>query len=179
MSGFSHDIAVVKIRPVDLSLIPKLKLDSGQFSKKQTKVSAAGWGLTNPYIKSKSSNVLMEVEIPITDCGPVLQHIYDLQSKTLDNSLMCAGVFDQLRSDWKNEDFKSIWTGDSGGGLFYMDDEVPVLVGIVSHVNSCINDLPVMSMPGIFTKISDESVLDFILEYSEARSKSHYSSISG
>jgi secreted trypsin-like serine protease len=175
MSEFSHDIAVVKIQPVDLSVVPKLKLDSGQFSKKKTTVFAAGWGLTKPYRKSKSNNVLMEIEIPITDCGPVLQGINDLESKALDTSIMCAGVFDQLKPNWKNEDFKSIWTGDSGGPLLYMDDDIPVLVGIVSHVKSCLNDMPVLSMPGLFTKISDESVLDFILEHSEASSKSHYS----
>jgi hypothetical protein len=169
---------VIKIKPVSLSLIPKLKLDSGKFSKLKTKVITAGWGLryTDEYLRP--SNVLMEVEMPITGCGPALEAIYKKQGIEFESSKLCAGVFDEGKTGiftpkFKASDFKSIGEGDSGGPLYYMNGDVPVLVGITSHIIAMQGELHgqlITCMPSIFTKISDPVIMDFIRKYTREES---------
>ncbi|CAG5132420.1 unnamed protein product, partial [Candidula unifasciata] len=107
---------------------------------------AAGWGTDNVNYPGLTQN-LQSVRLPIVDhslCVP------SYGSNYVNNLKICAGDFYRGGRD--------TCQGDSGGPLMCKFDNRFVVLGIVSFGSGCARP----RFPGIYTRVSHESILSFI-----------------
>ena len=100
----------------------------------------AGWGLTEENVASSASAFLQEVQIEFinnTICNANTS--YD---GAIDDSMFCAGSLAGLGVD--------ACQGDSGGPLICVENDVPVLYGVVSHGIGCGRP----DKPGVYGSVS-------------------------
>lgn len=132
--NFSNDISIWKVKVIsgDLNLIPRVELDGGYFAKPSTQLTVAGFGQTQGGEATQGSPRLLSINAPVQDSTKCSNIYKDLEKTSSPppgfdiNSQLCAG---DLQGN------KGACFGDSGGPLFYMNGNTPVIVGIVSHGN--------------------------------------------
>ncbi|KAL1117167.1 hypothetical protein AAG570_004494, partial [Ranatra chinensis] len=144
-----NDIALVKlnrtvpfsrnIQPICLPILPELR--SNDFVGMNPFI--AGWGRTSfgkfSLPCGTSSNVLMEVQIPIVE-NDICRKAYGTMGRIVTDKQICAGT-----------DHKDACLGDSGGPLMLTEQVNFFLVGIVSFGYKCGEP----NFPGVYTRVTE------------------------
>jgi secreted trypsin-like serine protease len=112
-------------------------------------LTVAGWGRLKEYSPEDSTEppqqtMLLQVQVPIVNQDMCRKLAYT----SLKASQICAG-------DWENGGRDSC-QGDSGGPIVYKNDNLTMLVGIVSYGTGCARE----KLPGVYTRVS--SFIDWI-----------------
>lgn len=156
-----HDIAILTLSRTPRCLLTRntisgpmpIILDNGNYWPASTSIphvtsgTVAGWGVDN-YQHGTTSATLHAADIYLysrTQCNNWYRPLMNGDDLSMTNG--CAGIY---------EGGLDACTGDSGGPLYILERNVPILVGIVSWGYGCA--LP--GYPGVYTLISAEK--DFI-----------------
>lgn len=117
--------------------------DFDQNAQPGTLLTALGWGLIDN--NGNQADKLQEVLLPVysaNDCAAIYQELEG------DTSRFCAGY---------REGGKDTCLGDSGGPLFYQDNGIPMIAGVVSiGPDQCASP----DLPGVYMKV--DQYLDWI-----------------
>ncbi|KAJ9082583.1 hypothetical protein DSO57_1003353 [Entomophthora muscae] len=109
---------------------------------------ALGWGRSHP--NGEFSKALQQVTVPITDFD-ICSLVWLMRGPSLDKKVqLCAG----------GQNGKGVCLGDSGGPLFKLQGNTPILLGLTSYGKPC----AWQGIPSVFTKVASFS--DFIKENS-------------
>jgi secreted trypsin-like serine protease len=146
-NNFANDVAIWKVtlKSGSLSVLGKyqVNLDNGAASKPGALLYIAGWGTTSS--GGDISDVLLETVVPVStpeNCKRAYPNVHPTS--------ICAGF---------QEGGKDTCQGDSGGPMFTQNGNgVITLVGITSYGNGC----ALKDFPGVYTRVSAESVTSFI-----------------
>jgi secreted trypsin-like serine protease len=144
----ANDVAIWKVKLVgqNATALPlaSIKLDTGSYSKADTKLTVAGWGTTSSQ-SQRVSYIMLEATVPITSDTLCKTAYPDVDSTSLCAGYQAGGI-DSCQ-------------GDSGGPLFsYKSANEFVLVGLTSYGDGCGKP----DFPGVYTRVSSSSVSDFI-----------------
>lgn len=141
----SHDIAILELEEPADPWIPFIALSNPKEGDEDPgkRAMIAGWGATFEF-DFFASDVKRVATVPILP-NPLCESILPI-----DHSMMCAGYPEgQIDS----------CQGDSGGPLFTINAQgFPKLIGIVSWGIGCGRE----GLPGVYTRISNKAVMDFI-----------------
>jgi trypsin len=129
-TSHDNDIALLYLSGEISSVIPRISVTAPP--PPDTKVMAAGWGLTSE--NGKQSLLLREVEVPI-----VTSVTCKTKYNELTDNMICAG-----------ETGKDSCQGDSGGPLFLADNNGVQQFGIVSYGVGCGRT----GWPGVYSQVN-------------------------
>ena len=151
-----NDVAILVLKNPIEGIVPISLPEAGDRSgsRENDRVIVSGWGSTKQFGGNKGSRIratrdLMEANIEVLSmerCKASLRHI---GATGVDgDSMFCA-----------MEGSKDACYGDSGGPLFFQQGDTPMQVGIVSWGIGC-----GLRFPGIYTRISDPSIRNWIAD---------------
>ena len=142
MSTSANDLALLRLlEKVPVTVVnqfPKLATteDFNSKAKPGSLLTAIGWGLIDN--NGNQADDLQQVKLPVysaEECGSIYQ---ELEGDTL---RFCAGFV---------EGGKDTCLGDSGGPLFYEENDIPVIAGVVSiGPEQCASP----NLPGVYMKV--------------------------
>jgi secreted trypsin-like serine protease len=133
------DLALLKLSTPVNSISPAvlpLSSDDSLYNL-ENNISVAGWGLIEQNEEGQSANILQWVNSKVKTCGS----IEGIPTDT--NIYFCIGYSD-------NENPTGAAAGDSGGPAFVIENNIPKVLGVVSHGELAYTNL---DQPGRFVKV--------------------------
>ncbi|GAA0905513.1 serine protease [Virgisporangium ochraceum] len=157
---FSHDVAIIALSAPVTTVTPVLLVTPGTdtLERPGTRPTVTGWGNTiaqpvGPGAGSGVSNFpdrMQQAKVPIVS-RPECRTAYGAVDVDVDETMLCAGLTN-----------RDSCQGDSGGPLFFKATGSPdfIQLGITSWGFGC----GATGFPGVYTRLGNEEVGDFVLE---------------
>lgn len=143
------DVAVLRLREAVEGVPPVALAGAGQAPQAGAQATTSGWGYQAEGRRSRKSNNLLEVDVPIVADDACVAAYDGLHgANPIDpTTMVCAGA----------KGIDSCF-GDSGGPLFVEENGAPVQIGVVSFGEGCARE----GYPGVYVEVAAPGVAAFI-----------------